>query len=751
MKKIILFFSILLIGNTSLPAQKLISVENIWQDYTFLANSVPGFNFQSDGRHYTRLEANKIEQYDLLNGQKTNVLFDPLEVSGSKFDGIISKYFFSDDESKLLIKTDSEPIYRRSSKAKFFVYYRKEKSINSISDNKIQSATFNPQADKVAYVYQNNLYVKDLSNNKTTQITRDGEKNKIINGVSDWVYEEEFKFTRAFQWSVDGSRIAFYRFDESNVPEFTYTNYHDDMYPEYVTFNYPQAGEKNAEVSIHIYDTKSGTTIPVPTQVNEGHYIPRIKWTQDPDKLCVTRLNRHQNQLELLLVEAKTGKTSLLLKEKNKYYLNIHDNLTFLKNKKQFIWTSEMDGFNHIYLYNMKGKLDKQITKGHWEVTNFYGLNEKKGLVYYQSTENSPLERQVYSISLQGKRKQTLAGDSGWNTAQFNTDFDYYVVTHSTSNTPDSYTVYDDQARKVRVIEDNADLLVKQQQFGIGDVEFFNFETSGNVDLNGWMIKPAHFNENRQYPVFMYLYGGPGSQKVTDKWMGQNYWWFQLLAQKGYLVVCVDNRGTGGRGEQFKKMTYLQLGKYETIDQIEAAKYLGELPYTDAKRIGIFGWSYGGYMSSLCLFKGNDVFKAAIAVAPVTNWKWYDSVYTERYMRTPKENPDGYRDNSPIYFADQMKGNYLLVHGLGDDNVHFQNTAEITNSLIKANKQFDTYFYPNKNHSITGGTARLHLYTKMTKFLEDKLKGAPTRVMRNKGPMKVVPRDQMRSKVKKRN
>ncbi|KAA3623177.1 MAG: S9 family peptidase, partial [Bacteroidetes bacterium] len=589
-------------------------------------------------------------------------------------------------------------------------------------------------------------YVKNLENNRTTQITKDGEYNKIINGGLDWVYEEEFHFSRGFEWSVDGKKIAFYRFDESEVPEFTYTNYNDDLYPEYITFKYPKAGERNSDVTIHIYDTESGKTIDAATSTAQDHYIPRITWTQDPAQLCVTRLNRHQNELELLLVDAKSGKSSLLLKEKNKYYINIVDNLTFLKNKKQFIWTSEMDGWNHIYLYNMNGKKERQITKGPWEVTEFYGLDEKRGLVYYQAAENSPLERQVYSMSLNGKRKQTLAGEKGWNSAQFSNTFDYFVLNFSTANTPTVYSVFDDQGRLVRVLEDNANLLSIQQNYTLNDVEFFNFTTKDDVDLNGYMIKPAYFNENRQYPVFMYLYGGPGSQQVTDRWKGQNYWWFQMLAQKGFLVVCVDNRGTGARGESFKKMTYLQLGKYETIDQIEAAKYIGNLPYADADNIGIFGWSYGGYMSSLCLFKGNDVFQAAIAVAPVTNWKWYDTVYTERFMRTPQENPDGYRDNSPIYFADRLEGDYLLVHGMGDDNVHFQNTAEMANALVNANKQFDTYFYPNRNHSIYGGPTRLHLYQKMTDFVMEKLKSKSSPAIKNRGPVKIVPRSELKKK-----
>jgi dipeptidyl-peptidase-4 len=444
----------------------------------------------------------------------------------------------------------------------------------------------------------------------------------------------------------------------------------------------------------------------------------------------------------LLLANARSGETSLMLEEKNKYYIAeaVFDNLTFLEDGKKFIWTSEKDGWHHIYLHDIKNRKSRQITKGDWEVTRFYGIDEKTGRIYYQAAEKSPMERQVYSIGLDGKDKQIIAGGSGWNSTQFSSTYEYYVVTHSTANKPSTYSVFDKNGKLIRVIEENKDIKQKQQDYAVNPVEFFSFETGDKVKLNGWMIKPSNFKANREYPVFMYVYGGPGSQTVRDAWLGTNYWWFQMLADQGYLIVSVDNRGTGGRGEEFKKMTYQQLGHYETLDQIEAAKYVGALPYADANSIGIFGWSYGGYMSSLCILKGNDVFKTAIAVAPVTNWKWYDTIYTERYMRTYQENENGYRENSPIYFADRLKGDYLLVHGMADDNVHFQNTAEMANALIAANKQFDTYFYPNRNHGIYGDNARLHLYQKMTDFVKENLrakvwgKSRPTKEKANTVP-----------------
>jgi dipeptidyl-peptidase-4 len=382
-----------------------------------------------------------------------------------------------------------------------------------------------------------------------------------------------------------------------------------------------------------------------------------------------------------------------------------------------------MDGWNHLYLYDLSGNMVRQITSGKWEVSNFCGVDEKTGTLYFQSSEASPLERQLAQIGLDGKNKKNIFAEKGWANAQFGPTFEYYVIDHSTANSPATYTVFDQQNTKVRVIEENIFVKNLQKEYGVQPVDFFAFKTSSGIDLNGWMIKPANFDPTKKHPVLMFLYGGPGSQEVKDSWRGQNYWWFQLLAQKGYIVACVDNRGTGGRGEEFKKMTQLQLGKYETEDQIEAAKYLGRLRYVDPARIGIFGWSYGGYMSSSCLFKGAGTFKCAIAVAPVTNWKWYDNIYTERYMHTVQENPKGYQENSPINFVDQLNGNYLLVHGMGDDNVHFQHTAELVNALVDADKQFDTYFYPNRNHGIYGGNTRFHLYTKMTQFLDEKLKG----------------------------
>jgi len=707
---------------TPLEAQRDITLEDIWLRGTFSARSVPGFNFLNDGRHYTRLENNQVVQYDLTTGRQTDILFDASAVSAEGFSGEMDGYTFSVDETKMLIKTETESIYRRSTKAFFFLYNRATDILTPVfPEGKHMHATLDPTGTKVAFVYENNMYYRDLNTGSLHRITDDGEYNAIINGSADWVYEEEFGFTKAFEWSPNGQSLAFYRFDERAVKEFTMTNYRNDLYPEYLTFKYPKVGEENATVRIYIHDLQADKNVPVDVGPEPNQYIPRIKWTLDPEKLVVFRMNRWQNKLELLLAEAKSGNSTVLLAETNPYYIDIHDNLTFLEDGERFIWTSEQDGWNHIYLYGMDGSLIRQLTEGEWEVTNFYGVDEVNDQVFFQAAAKSPLKREIYRIGLDEVDRASVADKDGTSSAQFSSTFDYYVLTHATINSPATYTVYDRAGKSIRTIEDNKALADRQKTYGVQPMEFFTFTTKDRVELNGWMLKPDDFNPQQQYPVFMFLYGGPGSQQVTDSWKGDRYWWFQMLAKQGYVVACVDNRGTGARGQEFQKMTYLQLGKYETIDQIEAAKYLGSLPYTDASRIGIFGWSYGGYMSSLCLLKGNDVFKAAIAVAPVTNWRWYDSIYTERYMRDEEENPDGYADNSPVNFADRLRGDYLLVHGMGDDNVHFQHTAEMVNALVDANKQFETYFYPNRNHGIYGGYTRLHLYTKMTDFIHRSL------------------------------
>jgi dipeptidyl-peptidase-4 len=697
-------------------------LEGLWQQGVFQDNYVAGFRFQVDGRHFTKLRNNQINSYDIINGKLTETIFDASKYKGmDNFSGRIDSYSFSADEKFLLIESESEAIYRHSSKARFYIFDRTAEKFSVLfQGNKQMYASIAPDGQHAAFVVDNDMYIKNIHSGAVDRITKDGKINHIINGATDWVYEEEFSMSRGFEWSPDGKKIAYLRFDESQVPEYTMVNYVDGLYPEYTTFKYPKVGEKNSMVDVFIYDIEKLKHHKVDLPDGEK-YIPRIKWTSTAETLCVMTLNRLQNRIQLYLAKSKNGKTDLLLEEKNKYYVDVHDNLTFLKDGKHFIWSSEKDGYNHVYVYDMKGRTKHDLTPGKYDVTEFYGCDDVNQKIYYQVANESPMTRNLYEASLDGKNQQRLSTTVGWNSAQFSATHDYYVGTHSTINTPPTYRVFDRSGKLVRDLELNEESRKNQIEYRVKPVEFFSFKTMDKIELNGYMIKPRDFDESKEYPVFMYLYGGPNSQKAIDQWQGQNYWWFQMLADQGYIIACVDNRGTGARGEEFRKMTYKRLGHFETIDQINAAKYLGDLDYVDKNRIGIFGWSYGAYMSSLCLLKGNDVFKMAIAVAPVTNWRWYDTIYTERFMQTEKENPSGYRENSPVYFANQLKGKYLLVHGGADDNVHVQNSMEMSSALIAANKQFDFYIYPNNNHGIYYGNARLHLYTKMTDFILENL------------------------------
>ncbi|MBK9458889.1 MAG: S9 family peptidase [Sphingobacteriales bacterium] len=735
MTKNILFLLLYFVSSYSAMAQsansasattgQAITLDDIWLKYSYYPETTEGFDFMKDGKTYSRMERFDnntkitINQYDIADGKRVKNLLE----ADAKLD--IGGYAFDSAETQLLLSTQEEALYRHSSVANYQVYDIKSKQLKAVSDKgKQRIATFDPSGNKIAFVRDNNLHIKDINNNTEQAITTNGKANAIINGAPDWVYEEEFSMDRAYYWSPSGSKIAYLRFDESAVPSFLLTEYDGGLYPTYSSFKYPKAGEPNSKVSLHIYDLATQKTIDIAIKDTAEYYIPRFKWSPDGN-LCFFKLNRHQNDLSVYKVNATSGELQLWFREKNPSYVevapgtDVMDNFLFLANGNA-IGLSEEDGFNHIYQYNANGT-KKQLTKGGWEVTKLYGVDEKRSLIYYQSTEESPLQRHIYVVDVKGANKKCLTLTQGWNDAEFSATFDYFILTHSTINSPSDITVYDYTGRKQRDLVSNTTLREKQRTCNVSDVEFFKFTTPDNVLLNGWMIKPQNMQANKKYPVLMYVYGGPASQEAVDQWNTFDYWWFQMLAQQGYIVACVDGRGTGGRGESFKKCTYKQLGKWETNDQIEAAKWLGKQSYIDPARIGIFGWSYGGYMSLLAILKGNDVFKSAIAVAPVTNWKWYDSIYTERFLQTPEENKGGYENNSPINFADRLKGNLLIVHGDADDNVHYQNTAEMVKALVDANKQFDFMAYPNKNHGIAGGYTRYHLYTKMTNFLKEKL------------------------------
>jgi len=699
--------------------KKEITLENIWKNYDFYPKSVKGFKSMNNGNYYSKIDTKEdlteINKYSFKTGKKVRKIIDSKGIEFS-----INNYTFSDDENKIIFATETEGIYRYSSKSKYFIYDLLTKKIDTLHTEKVMFATFSPRGDKIAFVLENNLYVKDLVSKTILPLTFDGEINKIINGASDWVYEEEFALVQAFEWSPDGTQLAFYKFDESNVNEFSMDMFNSKLYPSQNEFKYPKAGEENSKVSIHIYNFDNQETSKVSFD-KEYEYLARIGWTKDERILFVSAMNRHQNELDFILVNTANNSNRVLFTETDKYYVDIHDNTTFTEDKNHLIWTSEKSGFNHIYIIELESGNWQQITNGSWEVTKYHGMDAESNRIFYTSTEDGTINRGLYSINTDGSGKIKLSSKIGTHSSIFSNGMKYYFNTYSTADTPPYISLHNSTGKEIRVLEDNADLQVKMDEYELSNKEFFSFNTSEDVNLNGWMIKPVDFDPSKKYPVFMFLYGGPGSQQVLNSWGWFNYFWYQHLAQKGYIVACIDNRGTGGRGVEFKKLTYQQLGKYETIDQIEANKYLRSLDFVDGNRIGIQGWSYGGYLSSLAITKGADVFKMAIAVAPVTNWRYYDNIYTERYMRTPQENPDGYDDNSPINHVDKLKGNYLLIHGSADDNVHVQNTYEMVTALVKANKQFDLFIYPDKNHGIYGGNTRLHLYKKMTNFIEDNL------------------------------
>lgn len=714
--------------------KKNIELADIYGRGTFYPEMFYSEVSQSDGKVYYVVDndenGTKVNKYSYKSGAFVNTLFSFSELIPDGYNDPIrvNSYTMSADETKALFATETRSIYRHSSESYYYVYDLKTKSLTPVSKKgKQRLATFSPDATKVAFVRNNNIYIKDLKADREYAITSDGVQNQIINGAPDWVYEEEFGFAQGFYWSPDSKKIAFYRFDESNVKEF-HMDMFQSLYPELEVFKYPKAGEDNSVVSIHVYNLEKQKSVEMHIGTETDIYIPRIKWTADNNTLAIQRLNRHQNHLEILLANANTGHSEVAYDETNPYYIEITDDWTFLADKKTMIMTSEKDGYNHIYLYDLKGNQLAQLTSGNWDVTRVYGYDAKRKVVFYQSAEKSPLQRQIYSVNLNGKRKCIVSTD-GTNEAEFSTDYTYFINTNTAANRPHNYSVYQYDGKKVRTLVDNAAFAKKMEGFNLSKKEFFQisgeqFAVDGKAaTLDCYRILPPDFDANKKYPVLLHIYGGPGHQTVTDDWGWSDYFWEEMLAEKGIIVVSINNRGSGAQGQEFKKMTYLQLGKYETEDMINFAKYLGNLPYVDSNRIAVFGWSYGGFMATSCIAKGADVFSTAVAVAPVTNWRYYDNIYTERYMRTPQENADGYDQNSPINHVEKIKGNYLLVHGSADDNVHFQNSMELVTALIKANVQFDMMVYPNKNHSIYGGNTRYHLFTKITNFLEEHLLG----------------------------
>jgi dipeptidyl-peptidase 4 len=715
------FFCLLFLIGLKITAQQ-ITVEKIWKKYEYYPKGVEDFKSMKDGEHYSRIgEDGSILIYKLMDANdKGELLVNKNSLVYN--DSIIAyeDYEFNSDETKVLFMTNIKPIYRRSYTAIYYLYDIKTKQLVPLDDkHKPQTlAEYSPDGKSVSFIHGNDIFVKELATGKSIKLTQDGKRNKIINGTSDWVYEEEFGITKAYAWSPDSKWISFLRFNEKEVKGFNLT-YYKGLYPEEYKYKYPKAGEDNSEVTAHLINVQKKSITPI--NLGEYEYIPRLSWAGNANKLVLLTLNRHQNHLKYHLIDltAKKMTQKIFYEETSTTYVEIDNNLLVLKDGNTILRTSEMDGYNHIYQLDFNGK-STQITKGNWDVIDLYGIDELSNTVYYSSAEVSPMVKTIHSIQRDGANKITVSKSIGWSDASFTSGFKYMVLTHSQANNPPVYSLMKNDGGFVRILEDNEELNRTLSTLTLSKKEFITFNVNGNT-LNAWIMKPANFNAANKYPVYMTLYGGPGHNEVVDAWDNADYMYHQLLTQKGYIVICIEPRGTLYRGAAFKKSTYLQLGKLETEDLIATAKEIQGFSYVDPQRIGVMGWSYGGFMASLAITKGADVFKMAIAVAPVTNWRNYDNIYTERFMRTPKENPDGYDANSPVNFVNLFKGKFLLIHGSADDNVHYQNSMELVNAMVKADKQFDLFIYPNRNHGIYGGNTRNHLFSMMLNFIEKNL------------------------------
>ncbi len=704
-----LFLVLFLLPLIAVAQKKQITLEDIYKKGTFRGEQVKtdfGYISKDPDIKFDELK----DEVGKTFGQPDDAIYS------SKYPNIV------------LLKRANEQIYRRSSKSFVYLYDAISKKLTKLSNEKVLHPTLSPDGTKIAYVENNNLILYDIATKSTRSVTTDGKWNHIINGNCDWVYEEEFEFTRAYEWSPLGNHIAYYRFDETNVKEYQFTQFNDTYNKQY-SYKYPKAGEENSKVEIHIYDISNNKD--VKAQFEQGDiYIPRIKWTRDDNTLMVYWMNRHQDDLKLLMTNAKTGASNLMYEEKNKYFVEINDDWWFLEDGKNLLFTSEMNGFRHLYLYGLDGKSKTQVTKGNYEIADVTGVDEKNKLIYYIVAYPRPMDRNLFVTDFTGKKTTQLTSGESWHRIVMNDSLNRFYDFRTDINTPQVVTlnrIVNDKKKGVivkseKTVNESSKLKAKLDEYVIGRAEFIKVPNSKGDTLNGWMLKPANFDASKKYPVLFCNYGGPGSQQVGNRF-GAVSMWHQYLAERGFIVVSVDNTGTGFRGEEFKKKTYLQLGKLEIEDQIDAAKYLAKQSYVDANNIGHWGWSYGGFMSALAVTKGNEVFTAGISVAPVSNWRYYDNIYTERYMRTPQENAKGYDDNSPINFTDKIKGKYLIIHGTADDNVHFQNSVQMIKALVKSNIDFESGYYPDKNHGISGqaDNTSFHIWSKMTKWIQENM------------------------------
>jgi dipeptidyl-peptidase-4 len=669
-----------------------------------------------DGEHYTILspDGKAILKYAYKNGQLVDTLFQVDKTRETKLEAI-EGYVIDSRGYRILVWNEKESIYRRSWQAAVYDYDVRRNFLQPLSETKgkVMIPTFSPDGRMAAFVRNNNIWLKKFDYDTEIQITKDGEFGKILNGITDWVYEEEFRQTNLMSWSADSQFLAFLKSDETEVPTFAFQVFDKNLYPGFYSYKYPKAGENNSKVACYAYNIETKDTKKMNVPLDEDGYIPSIRFTENPDQLAVMTLNRHQNNFNMYFVNPKSTVAKLILHDENRYYIDSNWILSIAFSKDNFAYVSEKDGFAHIYLYSNTGVLERQVTSGNWDVTKLYGFNPQTKTVYYQSAEESPLRRSVYKTDTKGV-KTKLSSKTGTNQADFSRNFQYFVNSFSNTTTPTFISIQDEKGKELSVLKENAEVQARLATVRFSQKEFFTF-TNGNKDvLNGWMLKPFNFNEKNQYPVVLIQYSGPNSQEVLDKY---DFDWYYYLTEKGYIVVSVDGRGTGARGEEFRKCTYLKLGLLESDDQIAAANYLGKQSYIDKNRIAIWGWSYGGFVTLMSMSRGDGLFKAGIAIAPVTDWRFYDSIYAEQFMRTPKENFTNYDLCSPIQLADKLQGNLLLVHGTSDDNVHYLNTLYYSEALVDAGKNFDMQIYTNKNHSLLGEKTRNHLYTRIINFL----------------------------------
>ena len=718
----ILIYALLLPQLASpLYAQEKIAIEDFTNSGTFIPQSIDQITWMRNGTQYSALENNKIVVKDLLGKQSDRILVDGNTLSQSL---IIQQYTLSADERKVLLLTNRKGIYRYSYTAIFYLYDLDTQVLNLLSTGRQAYATFSPQGDKIAYTQNNNLFYYNIATQETYQITADGKFNEIINGSSDWVYEEELVMTRAFSWSAQGTYIAYLRFDESQVQEYTLQYWTEqNLYPYNYSYKYPKAGEDNAQVTVHLYNLTTKTSAQAKVAA-EGGYFPSLQFTQDKNILSVEHLNRLQNVRKVIHISADTGSSQVVLEETDPMYVdyNFCNDLRYLANGKHFVYSSERSGFKHFYLYTLAGKLVRAITQGEWEAQELVGINEDRrtNQLYYLSTESGALERHLYRIDITGKNRTRLTTKAGVHKINMSRDFSYYIDYHSSAQEPPQIVLYATKTNApTKVLEANVAFVNRIKDYKLVKKSFFSFPSDSKELLYGYLLMPKTLEEGKKYPVLVYQYSGPGAQIVRNEWSGSHYYFHQMLVQQGYIVAVIDTRGTGARGADFKKITYGQMGRYESEDLVETAKYLSTLDFVDTQRVGIWGWSYGGYMSSLSLFTAANHFSMAMAIAPVASWRFYDTIYTERYLKRPQDNPEGYDAYSPLSHVSGLQGKYLLVHGTGDDNVHFQNAVALQEALVRAGKTFNSFYYPNQAHGL--GSVRQHLYGLMLDFIQSNL------------------------------